>query len=259
MVQKPDVDPGLRERNKSEKKARIRDAAAALFREHGFDATTTHAVAERAGVAKGTVFLYASTKSELVALVFEERIRRTAEQALARARGAATLADELDAVFARFFAMYAKDAELARIFVKELAFAGGVARAVREEVDRAFLTALAERIEARKGRGEVAADVPSPLAAASVFALYLMALMGWLSGALPSATAARAHLRASIELMIRGLAPAAVRVGDDDEGGESWRAAHRSTKERSGSARRGPATSKRGASATAATKRAGSS
>ena len=248
-----DDDAGLRERNKADKKARIRDAAAALFRERGFDATTTQAVAEAAGVAKGTVFLYAPTKTDLVALVFEDRIRRTSGEALAAWDGSGSLAAELESVFARFFAMYAKETELARIFVKELAFAEGPARALRQEIDGAFLAALAERVEARKASGEVRGDVPAMLAAISTFALYLMTLMAWLSGALPSVAAARAHLRASIDLQIRGLGPA------EERGGESWQAAHRSTKERSGSATRGRGTSRRGASATAATKRRGSS
>lgn len=256
MERDAESEAGLRERNKAEKKARIRDAAAALFRELGYGATTTQAVAERAGVAKGTIFLYAPTKPELVALVFEDRIRRTTAEAFASlpGSGSRSLADELDAVFARLFAMYAKEPELARIFVKELAFVEGPARRLREEIDGAFFAALAARIEARKARGEIGGDVPAMLAAANAFALYLMALMAWLSGALPSADAARAHLRASIDLQIRGLRPT-----DGDEGGETCQKAHRPTKERSGSARQGRATSKRGASGTAATKRRGSS
>ncbi len=63
-----------REANKEDKRTRIREAAAALFVERGFEATTTTAVAERAGVAKGTLFLYATTKEDLVALVFEHAL-----------------------------------------------------------------------------------------------------------------------------------------------------------------------------------------
>ncbi|UJR81026.1 TetR/AcrR family transcriptional regulator [Sandaracinus amylolyticus] len=241
---------GLRERKKAEKEAAIRDAAAALFKERGFDATTTQAVAERAGIAKGTVFLYAPTKVDLVAMVFQDRMRRTAAQALAlRTEGG--LVAELDAIFGRFFAMYAKDPELARIFVKELAFATEGARRAREEIDSAFVGALVERIEQHKQVGAVRADVPSMLAAVTVFGLYIFALMGWLGGASPSVDAARAHLRASLELLVRGLA---------EEGG-SWKQQQErsSTKERSRSAKRGRSTSTRGASETAATKRRGSS
>ena len=45
-----------RDENKQDKRARLREAAAALFVERGFDATTTHAVAERAVVGRRTVF-----------------------------------------------------------------------------------------------------------------------------------------------------------------------------------------------------------
>lgn len=248
-------EPGLRERKKAEKEAAIREAAAALFRERGFDATTTQAVAERAGVAKGTVFLYAPTKADLVAMVFADRVRRASEQALA-SEPEGTLVDELDGIFARFFATYAKEKELARLFVKELAFASGAARRVRDEIDALFVSGLAARVEARKARGEVRQDVPAMLAATSAFSLYLVTLMGWLAMEGVTVSAARAHLRASLELSMRGLAPA-VR-----EEGSSWEAPQQqapSTKARSRSAKRGSATSKRGGSATAATKRRGSS
>ena len=262
---------GLREQKKAEKESAIREAAASLFRERGFDATTTQAVAERAGVAKGTVFLYAPTKVDLVAMVFVDRVRRAAEQALAAAPEA-SLVDDLDAIFARFFAMYSKEKELARIFVKELAFVSGPAARMRDEVDVLFGSGLAARIEARKARGEVREDVPAMLAAVSVFALYLTALMSWLAREGTSVAAARAHLRASLELLVRGLAPARA------EEGSSWQAPQqqapqqqapqqapqqqappRSTKARSRSVKRGSATSTRGASETAATKRRGSS
>lgn len=201
-------EPGRRERKKAEKEAAIRDAAAALFREQGFEATTTQAVAERAGVAKGTVFLYATTKVDLVALVFAERIRRVATQALAAAPHPDLVAD-LDALFARFFSMYAKERELARIFVRELAFASGDAQATRTSVDIAFLTGLAARFETHRARGTLRADVDARTAAFAAFALYLTTLMAWLASDTLKPKAARARLRAALELLVRGLGPIA--------------------------------------------------
>lgn len=69
----PDVDPDdPRER----KRLLILEAAAELFAERGFRKTSVDQVAERAGVAKGTVYLYFKNKAELmVAAIVEEKKR----------------------------------------------------------------------------------------------------------------------------------------------------------------------------------------
>jgi AcrR family transcriptional regulator len=55
----------LRERKKADTHDAIRDAAADLFIEHGFDRTTMEAVAEAANVSVRTVFRYFPTKEDL--------------------------------------------------------------------------------------------------------------------------------------------------------------------------------------------------
>lgn len=79
--------PGRRERNKEQKQQRIFDAAAELFAAHGYAAVTTQQIAERADVATGTLFRYATSKAELLLMVHNEYYRRaldTAERALPR-------------------------------------------------------------------------------------------------------------------------------------------------------------------------------
>src|SRR6185503_10345371 len=67
---------GRREQNKLEKRERVRRAAWDLFTTKGFDATTTKDVAERADIATGTLFLYASDKKDLLFLVMHDRLER---------------------------------------------------------------------------------------------------------------------------------------------------------------------------------------
>lgn len=195
-----------REENKRGKLARIREAAAELFTTRGFDETSVAEIAARAGVAKGTVFLYAETKADLLALVFEERLRAVVASALAALDPSRSLSTELGRVFSRFFGVYEPRPALARLILRELSFARGHALRVRDAVDRELLTGLAAHVEARKEQGEVAADVPGALVATNAFGLYLLALFGWLSGALPSRAVAEAHLGRSLELACRGLA-----------------------------------------------------
>jgi AcrR family transcriptional regulator len=66
--------PNKRERRKEARPGQLLDAALALFVEKGFAATRAEEVAQRAGVSKGTLFLYFESKEELFKAVVRENI-----------------------------------------------------------------------------------------------------------------------------------------------------------------------------------------
>lgn len=68
------VEAHKRERRKEARPGELLDAALALFVEKGFAATRSEEVAVRAGVSKGTLFLYFPTKDELFKAVVRENI-----------------------------------------------------------------------------------------------------------------------------------------------------------------------------------------
>lgn len=49
----------------------ILDAAVAVFAEQGFHTTTIHAIAQRAGIADGTIYNYFGSKTDLLLAIFE--------------------------------------------------------------------------------------------------------------------------------------------------------------------------------------------
>src|ERR1700733_4864273 len=61
-----------RDRNKEKTKERILAAALALFRENGFDGTTTRQISKKAGIAEGTLFNYFKTKEDLALFFFQK-------------------------------------------------------------------------------------------------------------------------------------------------------------------------------------------
>ena len=63
-----------RERRKEARPGELLDAALDLFVEKGFAATRAEEVAARAGVSKGTLFLYFQTKEDLLKAVVRENI-----------------------------------------------------------------------------------------------------------------------------------------------------------------------------------------
>lgn len=63
-----------RQRRKDARPAELLDAALEIFVEKGFAATRVEEVAQRAGVSKGTLFLYFPSKEELFKAVVRENI-----------------------------------------------------------------------------------------------------------------------------------------------------------------------------------------
>ena len=101
MVQNP-VDTstlGARERLKLAKRQRITAAARSVFSANGYENATTHAIAKRAKVANGTLFLYARDKHELLLMVLNDALERITESSVAALTGAGPLIDELVAFY----------------------------------------------------------------------------------------------------------------------------------------------------------------
>ncbi|MEU5118222.1 TetR/AcrR family transcriptional regulator [Streptomyces asoensis] len=79
---------GRRERAKQDKRERIMTAARELFAEYGVGGVTTQQIADRADVAIGTLYLYASTKAELLIMVQNEKFAAAIDDGLAAAKAA---------------------------------------------------------------------------------------------------------------------------------------------------------------------------
>ena len=68
------ADAGPRQRRKEARPLELLEAALALFVEKGFAATRTEEVARRAGVSKGTLYLYYPSKEELFKAVVRHNL-----------------------------------------------------------------------------------------------------------------------------------------------------------------------------------------
>jgi AcrR family transcriptional regulator len=83
---------GLRERKKQATRLAIRDAAMALFAEHGFAHTTFDRIAEAADVSRATVFSYFPTKEDIVFGDAAVAVNALAATLAARPAGQSTVA-----------------------------------------------------------------------------------------------------------------------------------------------------------------------
>lgn len=196
---------GLRERNKQDKLQRIRKAARTLFRQQGFEATTIAQIAEAAEVAKGTIFLYARDKEELLFLVFMEDLAAAVEQGLSSLPDA-PLVEQMVHLFQPLLQLYSRDSALALLFIRELLILKDDRLQDYNDLTTGFLLRIAALLDAGVARRELAPDLDTLLAAHNIFGVYAFMLLTWLQDQRPNVALGGDMLRRSFALLWRGMA-----------------------------------------------------
>ncbi|MCI2956690.1 TetR/AcrR family transcriptional regulator [Agromyces atrinae] len=122
----PQIVSGRRERAKEDKRRRIMTAARELFARHGVGGVTTQQIADEADVAIGTLFLYASSKAELLIMVQNQKFEAAIDEGLRAADDAASAAhsavDIVVALIEPVVACIREQPENGRIYLHELVF-----------------------------------------------------------------------------------------------------------------------------------------
>ncbi|MGW6983353.1 TetR/AcrR family transcriptional regulator [Streptomyces sp. NPDC054932] len=164
---------------------KLYEAAVTLIAEQGFSATTVDEIAERAGVAKGTVYYNFASKNEL----FEELLRhgvglltvslRTAAEET-EARGGSRV-EALDAMIRAGLVFIDRYPAFTQLYVAELWRTNrawqSTLMVVRQEAVAVVEKVLREGVE----RGELSAEIDVPLTAAAMVGMVLVAALDWQS------------------------------------------------------------------------------
>lgn len=174
---------GRREKNKIEKRNRIISAARYLFNKQGFSETTTQQIADKAGIAAGTLFLYAPTKEDLLSLVFRTEMLETANQSFGKLRRSDPPIDQIMRVFKRMVLYHEKDIEVSRTIHRQLYVPSDEARD-REfiELSTAIFSGFAEIVQQGQKDGAIRLDIEPLVAGKTIFAIYYMELTRWFAG-----------------------------------------------------------------------------
>jgi len=200
---------GRRERSMLDKQTRIFDAAAALFTERGFDAVATLEIAERADVAVGTVFRYASSKAELLLMVYNTELRDAIDLGVRAAAEHPDPVDAVDALVQPVLAGASRNPSTAVAYQRELLFGPATEQyraaglALVAELERAIASRLAASPEAL-GADDVVLRREASRAARTVFATLSLLLAEPSTGAHPGADAS-AELRGQVAQIVRGF------------------------------------------------------
>jgi AcrR family transcriptional regulator len=159
------------------------EAAVTLIAEQGFSATTVDEIAERAGVAKGTVYYNFASKKVL----FEElmrygvglltmSLRQAADETAARG---GSRVEALDAMIRAGLAFIVRYPSFTQLYVAELWRTNRTWQDTLTEVRREAVaeveTVLGEAVEG----GEVSGEIDVPLTASALFGMVLVAALDW--------------------------------------------------------------------------------
>lgn len=196
---------GQRERNKLEKLHRIRDAASALFKERGFDRTTTLAIAELADIGEGTLFLYARTKEDLLALVMETELTETLRKASASVPSHASLPVQALHVFTRLLRYHSRNKELSKYFVRQNTIPRRLkSRSRVVPLVTLIIDAMTTIVTEDQRRKSVRSDVVASDIGWCLFSIYYGALARFLNGE-ASLERSISYMKRSFTFLFEGL------------------------------------------------------
>ena len=203
--------PPKRERRKQARPGELLDAALDLFVEKGFAATRSEEVAARAGVSKGTLFLYFPSKEELFkAVVRENIVRHQTEGAEEIQRFTGTTPELLEYLMLEWWRRYGatKASGITKLVMSEASNFPDLARFFQDEVvvpGHAMIQAVLQR---GRDRGEFR-PVDLTLSVHSVLAPLLF-LVTWRHAMAPCCPVSlnidpETFIRHHCDLLVRGL------------------------------------------------------
>lgn len=162
-----------RERNKADKLQRIKDAALAMFLTKGFDEATTRDIARIAGVALGTLFVYAENKRDLLFLIYNDELAAAIDEANALIGPNLSMLDNILSIARVHFAKFVQRPELARAVLREMYFYMSGKQAEMYSQNRENLVAMFHRVvDTALKEGAITSGENADVLASIVFTLY---------------------------------------------------------------------------------------
>jgi TetR/AcrR family fatty acid metabolism transcriptional regulator len=162
------------------KRERILEAAVKVFAAEGFYNAKVAQIAQEAGVADGTIYLYFKSKDDLLISLFEDRmegINANLRNALAAAQ---TSADRLRAVVRLHLELVEQNRHMAEVICVELRQSSKFIKEYANPKFGEFLRLIAGAIVDGQRSGELRADMDPPMVARAMFGALDELALAWL-------------------------------------------------------------------------------
>jgi len=202
----------LREKKKHDKAIRIKDAARSVFHHKGYREATMREVADAAGVATGTLFLYAADKRDLLILTVIDDLERLTAESAAALNPADSVLDQLLGAFRPRYEYWAGDRRLALTVLHEVQeahndYAPESAMARYQRHRDSILIAIVDIVERQQRIGGLSTDEPAQTLARLINLIYATAVRYWLRGPQSPVDEGVDVLREYLRIALSGVMP----------------------------------------------------
>lgn len=166
----------------SDKRQRILTAAETVFAEHGFFHAKVSQIAQEAGVADGTIYLYFKSKDDLLISLFESRMTQVCEAMVSAIAANESNTDKLRTFVKTHLGMVQEHPHLAEVLTVELRQSAKFMKEHSNPKFAEYLKILATIIADGQRKGELDDAVPAPAAARGIFGMVDELALAWLLG-----------------------------------------------------------------------------
>ena len=162
------------------KRERILDAAVKVFAAEGFYNAKVAQIAEQAGVADGTIYLYFKSKDDLLISLFEDRMEGINANLRAALAECKTTADKLRSVVRLHVELVLENRHMAEVICVELRQSAKFIKEYANPKFGEYLRLIAGAVADGQKSGELRDDLDPPLVARALFGALDEISLAWL-------------------------------------------------------------------------------
>jgi TetR/AcrR family fatty acid metabolism transcriptional regulator len=162
------------------KRERILDAAVKVFAKDGFYNAKVSQIAEEAGVADGTIYLYFKSKDDLLISLFEDRMEEINADLRGRLERSPNALDRLREVVKLHLELVQSNPHMAEVICVELRQSSKFIKEYANPKFGEFLRLIAGAIADGQKSGELRDDLSPPLVARAMFGALDEIALAWL-------------------------------------------------------------------------------
>lgn len=182
------------------KRERILDAAVLEIARNGYYKATVSAIARRAGVADGTIYLYFQNKEEILISIFDRAMQRFIGEGNERLARTSSAEDKLRGLVELHLSVMGRDRDLAVIFQVELRHSLHFLNLFSRSRMREYLAIIAAIVEQGQQEGRFRAGADPLLASKAIFGILDEMTTDWILSSRNTRLESRAEAVASLIL-----------------------------------------------------------
>jgi len=166
-------------RDKDRRQRSLIEAATAVFAEHGYDAATTRAVAERAGCSEGLIHRYFGGKRGLLLAVMEAKAGEVLDQFSAALPDRDNVQDDIEQVLLWPLDILWEHRDFMRVSVAQATTDPELGRSVAGRIHNQRVSLILEKLRRHREAGRIRRDIDLEAAAQAVAGFgFMLGFMG---------------------------------------------------------------------------------